>query len=119
METSLWQTTQEGEDTAEWKAYTSRQFADKMMHRLRGMKRIIEVRARVPQWILQQMESIEATVRCGLNCDFFPVELVRQLSALKTTLNNSDRKGLEEWAKEVENWMEEWQVSHDEWEKMN
>jgi hypothetical protein len=115
MEASLWWMTQEEEDTMEPKAYTPKKFADKTMHRLRGMKRLIEVMARVPRWPLQEMESIEATVRIGPSCNFFPEQLKRQLISLKIMPERSEQTGLEELANEVEKWIQDWQVSHDEW----
>jgi hypothetical protein len=115
MEASLWQTTQEEAEESEPKACTPKKFVDKTMHRLRGMKRLIERRARVPRWILQDMESIESLVKMGHSCNFFPEEGRKKLVSFKIMLSKSDQPEVREWAKEVEYWIKEWQMIHDEW----
>jgi hypothetical protein len=118
MEISLGQTTQEEGEAVERRLYTPREYGDKMMHRLRSMKRMIEQKARIPQWTLQQVEATEVEVRLGIDCNYFPTELEKRLISLALMLDQSDQKGMKEWTKEVRGWIQEWREIYEEWKKM-
>jgi hypothetical protein len=107
--------TNQEEDGQERKLYTPRDYGDLMMRRLRGMKRWIERKAEIPQWTLQDMEMIEATIMEGVQCSNFPVELERCLLNFATALETSNRETVREWSKEVRSWWQEWGEVHKEW----
>jgi hypothetical protein len=103
------------EDGEERKVYTPRDYGDLMMRRLRGMKRWIERKAKIPQWTLQEMEAIEALIRLGVQRSNFPVELEGRLINFAIMLERSDQGRVQEWRKEVRSWWQKWGEIRKEW----